>query len=218
MQTWFECKVKYQKLDQGGHERKVNDNYLIDAVSFTDAETRIYEKMGQLVRGDFQVMNIKKSGISEVLSEPHGEWWYKAKISMITIDEEAGKEKKVSNYVIVMADDINEALKNLEQGLSYMLIPYVITSIQLSTIADVFPYFEENEVQKKINTNHPAAAPYLTQNIPTSASVTDSSDEELEELEESEEAIELENDVEEENEAQDELEDNDELDEIEKEY
>jgi hypothetical protein len=211
MQTWFECKVKYQKIDQGGHERKVNDNYLIDAVSFTDAETRIYEKMGQLVRGDFQVMNIKKSGISEVLSEPHGEWWYKAKITMITIDEEAGKEKKVSNYVIVMADDINEALKNLEQGLSYMLIPYVVTSIQLSTIADVFPYFEENEVQNKINTQHPAAAPYLTQNIPASATTTPEEDE-LEEIEEPEELI---ADFENGDDSDEDSEENEDLDELE---
>lgn len=163
MQTWFECKVKYQKVDQGGHERKVNENYLIDAVSFTDAETRIYEKMNELVHGDFQVMNIRKSNITEVISEPSGEWWYKAKICMITVDEEAGKEKKISNFVLVMGDDIHEALKNLGKGLEYMLIDYVVPSIQLSSIADVFPYFEENGVQNKIDTNHPAAAPFLTQ-------------------------------------------------------
>lgn len=140
MQTWFECKVKYAKIDQGGYERKVNDNYLIDAVSFTDAETRLFEQMGEITRGEFQVTNIKKSNISEVISKEEGEWWYKAKISLITIDEEGGKEKKVNNYLLISADDLNQALKRLEDGLSYMLVPYVVTAIQLSTIAEVFPY------------------------------------------------------------------------------
>lgn len=142
MQTWFECKVRYLKIDQGGHERKVNDNYLLDAVSYTDAESRIIKQMNEITRGEFEVMNIKKSNITEVLSVD-GEWYFKAKISLITIDEEAGKEKKVSNYILILANDINDALKKLDEGLSYMVIPYVVESIQLSTIADVFPYFEE---------------------------------------------------------------------------
>lgn len=150
MQTWYECKVKYLKIDQGGFERKVNDNYLIDAVSYTDAETRIYDIMKELTRGDFQVMNIKRSNISEVISPDNGEWWYKAKISFVSIDEEKGKEKKISNYVIIMADDINDALKQLEKGLEYMLVPYVCTAIQLSTIADVFPYIPGEHVKPTV--------------------------------------------------------------------
>lgn len=148
MQTWYECKVKYLKIDQGGYERKVNDNYLLDAISFTDAEARIFHQMNQLTNGEFQVMNIKKSNLTEVIPSENGEWWYKAKISLITIDEEGGKEKKVNNYILVMADDINHALKRLEEGLSYMLVPYVATSIQLSTIVDVFPY--DSELEDKV--------------------------------------------------------------------
>lgn len=149
MQTWYECKVKYLKIDQGGYERKINDNYLLDAVSFTDAEARIFQKMQEITSVEFQVMNIKKSNITEVIPSENGEWWYKAKISIISIDEEAGKEKKVNQYILIMADDIEHALKRLEEGLSYMLVPYVCTSIQLSTIADVFPY-DDVELQDKV--------------------------------------------------------------------
>jgi hypothetical protein len=145
MQTWYECKAKYLKIDQGGNERYINDTYLIDSISFTDAETRIIKYMREITKGDFQVMNIKRSAISEVISKIDGEWWYKAKISLITIDEEAGREKKINNYILVQANDINEALKQLEEGLSFMLVPYVTTAIQLSTITEVFPYsFSEN--------------------------------------------------------------------------
>lgn len=154
MQTWYECKVKYLKIDQGGFERKVNDNYLLDAVSFTDAETRIFQQMRELTNGEFHVMNIKKSNVSEVIANKDGEWWYKAKISLITIDEEAGKEKKINNYVLVMADDINDALAELQKGLEYMLVPYAVTAIQLSTIAEVFPY--DSELEDKIVEQKPA--------------------------------------------------------------
>lgn len=157
MQTWFECKVKYMKIDQSGHERRVNDTYLLDAVSFTDAETRIFQQMQSLTNGEFQVLNIKKSNITEVISDDNGEWWYKAKISLITIDEEAGREKKVNNYILVMANDINDGLKKLEKGLEYMLVPYAVTSITLSPIVEVFPYFEDEELKDKVITTEVAA-------------------------------------------------------------
>jgi hypothetical protein len=147
MQTWFECKVKYVKVDDDGRERKVNETYLVDAVSFTDAETRIIQQMQTMVRGEFTVDNIKKSNIVEIFPHENGEWWYKAKIGIVTIDENAGKEKKINNYFLVAADDIKQALQRLEEGLSYILVPYQTTSLAISTIIDVFPYFGDSNSQ-----------------------------------------------------------------------
>jgi hypothetical protein len=152
MQTWFECKVKYVKVDDDGRERKVNEVYLVDAVTFTDAETRIIQQIQTMVRGEFVVDNIKKSNIIEIFPHEDGEWWYKAKISIVTIDENAGKEKKINNYFLVAADDIKQALQRLEEGLSYVLVPYQATSIAICNIVDVFPYFEDN-VNKPIPSN-----------------------------------------------------------------
>lgn len=152
MQTWFECKVKYVKIDDDGRERKVNEVYLVDAVTFTDAETRIIQQMQTMVRGEFIVDNIKKSNIVEIFPHEDGEWWYKAKIGIVTIDENAGKEKKINNYFLVAADDIKQALQRLEEGLSYILVPYQTTSLAISTIVDVFPYFED-PVNKPIPSN-----------------------------------------------------------------
>ena len=151
MQTWFECKVKYVKIDDDGRERKVSEVYLVDAVTFTDAETRIIQNLQTMVRGEFVVDNIKKSNIIEIFPHEVGEWWYKAKIGIVTIDENAGKEKKINNYFLVAADDIKEALQRLEDGLSYILVPYQTTSLAISTIVDVFPYFED-----KVNQPIPA--------------------------------------------------------------
>jgi len=147
MQTWFECKVKYVKVDDDGRERKVSEVYLVDAVTFTDAETRIIQQLQTMVRGEFTVDNIKKSNIVEIFPHEEGEWWYKAKIGIVTIDENAGKEKKINNYFLVAADDIKQALQRLEDGLSYILVPYQTTSLAVSTIVDVFPYFADNASQ-----------------------------------------------------------------------
>ncbi len=141
MQTWFESKVKYTKVSQSGNEQLVTENFLLDAVSYTDAETRIIRKMQEMVRGgEFQIVDIKKSRIAEVFPFEDGEWWFKATINLVTVDEDAGKEKKLRTYYLVMADDIKEALARLEQSLEYLVIPYVVSSLQVSTIVDVFPY------------------------------------------------------------------------------
>jgi len=152
MQTWFECKVKYVKIDDDGRERKVSEVYLVDAVTFTDAETRIIQQMGTMVRGEFIVDNIKKSNIVEIYPHDNGEWWFKARIGIVTIDEKAGKEKKINNYFLVAADDIKQALQRLEEGLSYILVPYQTNSLAVCNIVDVFPYFED-VVDKKIPSN-----------------------------------------------------------------
>ncbi len=141
MQTWFESKVKYMKVSESGREQMVTENFLLDAVSFTDAETRMINKMQEIVKGgEFSVIDIKKSRIAEIFQYDDGEWWYKVTINLVTVDEEAGKEKKLRTYYLIMADTINEALKRLEESLSYLVIPYVVTAIAVSTIVDVFPY------------------------------------------------------------------------------
>ena len=141
MQTWFESKVKYKKVLESGSEQMVTENFLLDAVSFTDAETRMIRKMQEMVKGgEFMVVDIKKSKIAEIFSFDDGEWWYKVTVNMVTVDEEAGREKKLRAYYLIMADNINEALKRLDESLSYLVIPYVVTAIAVSTIVDVFPY------------------------------------------------------------------------------
>lgn len=95
----------------------------------------------QMVKGgEFTVTDIRKSKIAEVFPFETGEWWFKATINLVTVDEEAGKEKKLRTYYLIMADDIKEALERLEESLSFLVIPYVTSSLAVSTIVDVFPY------------------------------------------------------------------------------
>lgn len=145
MNTWFECKVKSIKVDENGYERKVTDNYLVDAVSYTDAEARITLKAAEVSRGDFQVKSIKQSNIADVFDDLDGESYFKVKVSFLVIDEEKGKTKKVNTYMLIAADDIEEALKRIDAPLSEMLTGYIIGAVSLSTISKVFRYFEVGE-------------------------------------------------------------------------
>ncbi len=189
MQTWFECKVKYVKIDDDGRERKVSEVYLVDAVSFTDAETRIIQQMETMVRGEFMVDNIKKSNIVEIYPHENGEWWYKARIGIVTIDEKAGKEKKINNYFLVAADDLKQALQRLEEGLAYVLVPYQTTSLAICNIVDVFPYFED-KVNAKIPSNlkplkEVTKKPvFEDEDLDVVYSADDEEDEEIDEIEE----------------------------------
>lgn len=140
MQTWFEAKISYLKVTESGKEQKVTEQFLLDAVSFTDAESRISKLAMEFTKGEFIVKDIKQSNISEVFPFESGEWWYKAKVSHITIDEDAGREKHTSVYYLLMADNIEDAVKRLNESLSFILVPYVVAGIQRTSICDVFPY------------------------------------------------------------------------------
>jgi len=148
MNNWFECKVKYKKIDEQGNEKNAREVYLIDAVSFTEAEARIHKVLEQYISGEFQVTNINRSMLSEVIASEEGEYWYKTKIALVTLDEESGKEKKATQFILIAADNLKQAIDRLKQSLSTMIVPWDIKMIQESPVIDVFPYFEEESEEE----------------------------------------------------------------------
>jgi hypothetical protein len=153
--NWFECKVKFVKIDESGKESKVTESYMIDAISFTEAESRISKEMETMVQGAFIITNLKKSNITEIVpsDDESDDRWYKAKVAIIDADELTGKEKKSNQYCLVAAKDINTALSNLELSMSNYIVPYEIASIADTTFMDVFPYFKGEDETEEIPEN-----------------------------------------------------------------
>lgn len=151
MNTWFECKVKYEKIDeQTGSQKKVNLPYLVDAVSYTEAESRIFAEMEQYVSGEFDVPLIKKVKYSDLFFFDDGDKWYETKVAFVTIDEKAGKEKKIVNTMLVMASSTEEANDRINESMQGMTVDYEIKAVKETSIADVFPYsIEEKEEEEK---------------------------------------------------------------------
>lgn len=144
--NWFEAKVKYVKVGEDGRERKVSEMYLLDAMSYTEAESRIVSEMEMIVKGDYNIASLKKSNISEVVTseDETDDRWYKAKIAIIDADEVSGKEKSSYQYYLVAAADTNRALENIEKALATFVVPYEVAGINDTKFMDVFPYFDDS--------------------------------------------------------------------------
>lgn len=143
MKTWYACKVKHAITTEDGRMKQVTDTFLVDGVSFTDAEKRIYEISERDVRGDFMITNIAKTNIAEVVNYEDSETWFKCKVAYVTLDEEAQKEKKINSYFLVGADNAKMAYERIEDNLSTMLVPIEIPSITQTGFVEVYPFNEE---------------------------------------------------------------------------
>ena len=140
--NWFECKIGYEKTMDDGLQKKVKETYVVDALSFTEAEQRIMEEMSSYISGEFEVNDIKRATYKEIFfsDEELADRWYKAKLQFITIDEKTEKEKRSSVNYLVQAGSVGGAVKNLDEVMSGTMIDYVIAAVVESTLMDVFEY------------------------------------------------------------------------------
>ena len=138
--NWFECKISYEKMMENGVQKKVTEPYLVDALSFTEAEARIIEEMKPFISGEFIVMDIKRARITELFFNENGDRYYKFKVFFITLDEINGSEKKTAMQMLAQASDIKEAIAVLENGMKGTMADYVIASVSETQIMDVFPF------------------------------------------------------------------------------
>lgn len=148
MHTWFEGKTRYEKVAENGMNKKVTEPYLVDALSFTEAEARLIEEVTPFISGEFTVTDIKRANYSEIFpSDEVADKWYKCKLYFITIDEKSGVEKKTATNILVQAADLRDAVKKLDEGMKGTMADYVIASVTETAIMDVYPYQAEAEVQ-----------------------------------------------------------------------
>jgi hypothetical protein len=140
MYNWFECKVSYDKTLENGIQKKVTEPYLVDALSFTEAEARIMEEIRPYISGEFTVADIKRAKYSELFFNEEGDRYYKAKIYFVTLDEKSGTEKKTAVNMLAQASTLKDALAVVEKGMAGTMADYVIASLTETLIMDVFSY------------------------------------------------------------------------------
>ena len=139
---WFECKIRYEKVMEDGLQKKVTELYVVDALSFTEAEQRITEEMSSYISGTFEVADIKKAAYKEIYfsDDEQADRWYKTKLQFITIDEKTAKEKKSNVNYLVQAGTLNGAVKNIDSVMGGTMIDYVIASVAETQIMDVYEH------------------------------------------------------------------------------
>ena len=153
MPNWFCGKIRYQQpIDSATvgtrneefiKQKTVTEAYLVDAVSYTDAEARLYQEIAANTP-DFEIVGIVPMSLADIFSEEGaGETWYKVKAMFITDDEKTGKEKKTPSVMLVNAETVKQAYDRVEQGLRTTLSPFEITDVNTTKILDIFYYPEE---------------------------------------------------------------------------
>jgi hypothetical protein len=140
MHNWFETKIKYEKTAEEGKIVKVTEAYLVDALSFTEAEARIIEEMKPFISGEMVVTHIRRAKVNELFYNENGDKWYRAKVMFISLDEEKGIEKKTACTMFVQANDTKEANAGILEGMKASMADYEIASVTETSIIDVFKY------------------------------------------------------------------------------
>ena len=148
---WFECKIAYEKVMEDGLQKKVSESYVVDALSFTEAEKRIMEEMSSFISGEFTIKDIKIAPYKEIFfsDEELADRWYKAKLEFITIDEKTEKEKRSAVNYLVQAGTLKGAVGNIESVMGTTMIDYVIASVTETKLMDVFEYGKQEVKDEK---------------------------------------------------------------------
>lgn len=147
MHTWFLCKIRYEKMDSEGVNKKVTEPYLVDALSFTEAEARIIEETTPFITGEFTVTDIKRANYSELFpsDEEAADKWYAGRFAFVVLDEKTAKEKRTYTNVLVQAADLRDAMKKVDEGMKNTMAEYQSIALKETTIMDVYPYHSKDK-------------------------------------------------------------------------
>ena len=143
MSQWIKTSVRFTKIMENGTAKRVTESYLVDALSFAEAEARILREVTAYVRGEFNVSAVKKSNVQEIFRNKVQyeceQKWYKAKVAFITLDEKTNSEKRTTAVYMVQAPDFHNALENFIEGMKKETMEdFVIVGIEETSILDVF--------------------------------------------------------------------------------
>jgi len=145
MNSWFTVKVKYTRQLENGTFKRVSEPYLLAAMSFTDAEARIYEELGSRIRGEFNVVGISRTELHDIFVYDDADVWYKCKITYDKVDEDGEKSKKIAQQFLVSAHSVKDAFDRIQESMAAYMVDFEIPSITVSPIVEVFPFNDESE-------------------------------------------------------------------------
>jgi hypothetical protein len=183
MNSWFTVKVKYTKQLENGTFKRVSEPYLLAAMTFTDAEARIYEELGSSIRGEFQVTGIARTDLHDIFQYDDAEQWFKCKVTYDRIDEDGEKAKTISQNFLVSAAHVKEAYERIEESLATLMIDFNVVSITASPIVEIFPYREEDVQSPALKAPQPEEHTHTPIRQVFSASGSDFEDEIEDEIE-----------------------------------
>lgn len=147
LNAWFECTVAIDQMQDDGYTKAVTQKYLVDAISFKEAEDRIIEEVAPYADGNFDVKAVKKVRISELFTNDSAtaDRWYRVKAVFITIDEKTQMEKETPAAIMVQSATFADALADFNNGMKGSMVDYRIVGITETKILDVFKYQKKED-------------------------------------------------------------------------
>ena len=143
MKNWFEIKVRYEKMHENGIERMTTESYLLDAYSFTEAESRGVEELTPYMSGEFTLTAVTKKKYADVYFDRGGNYYYEAILAFITLDEKSGKEKETTVRMLIQENTVSKAIEKVVEEMEKSMVDYRIKSVKETAILDVFIYNKE---------------------------------------------------------------------------
>ena len=143
---FYEVKIQYQKTLEDGKEKKVTEQYVVEALSFTEAEARIIKEMTPYISGEFDVVSEKIAPYNEIFlsDKSDDDKWFISKVAFITIDERTAKEKKQTFRYLVQAETSEKAMEYTKEMFSHGMSDYSIDAVQDTATLEVF-LIEDNK-------------------------------------------------------------------------
>ena len=147
---WYESKVKYIN----GLQKKVTETYLVDALSFTEAEARTIEFVSPYVSedGELEVVGLKQTTIKEVLSNSEGDKWFVCNF-VFHLMEDNGKDKQTKYSIMVQANTNDKRKKPAERFMIGPMQDREMKSITETKILNVFTK-QANKGHSKTDPHH----------------------------------------------------------------
>ena len=142
-------------MQEDGREKKVTEQYVVESLSFTEAEARIIKEMTPYISGEFDVVSEKIASYFEIIlsDKSDDDKWFISKVSFITLDEKTAKEKKTSQRFLVQADTSQTALEYTKKLFDRSITDYTIDAVQETPTIEVFFNRQENpfDIQKQVD-------------------------------------------------------------------
>lgn len=142
MKEYIESSVKYERQVENGALKKVTERFIVECNSFGEAEQRLLEEVGPFASGSLDVWDMKRVQFMEIFesSDESADKFFKVRISIIVLDEEAGKERRTSATILVQASDIPNALDRMREAMKGYMLDFDIANISETKIMDVYHY------------------------------------------------------------------------------
>ena len=143
---FYEVKIQYHKIQEDGKEKNVTEQYVVEALSFTEAEARIIEEMTPYISGEFDVVSEKIAPYNEIFlsDRTDDDKWFISKVGFITIDKKTAKEKKQTFRYLVQAETSEKAMDYTKEMFSHGMSDYSIDAVQDTPTLEVF-LIEDNK-------------------------------------------------------------------------